>query len=88
MANRDYSDPAYKKFCKEVRERDGNCCILCKSKKRIQVHHLIRHADSEYLRTVTSNGCCVCYKCHRYKITGNELYYQELLKKLVRAKQK
>lgn len=85
MATRDYSDPAYTRFRKAVRERDGGACILCKSKKQVHVHHIVRYSDSPLLRCCVSNGCCLCKKCHT-KVTGAELFYQELLSKIVRRK--
>lgn len=83
--NRDYSDLAYTKARKEVRERDGNCCILCKSSKQTHVHHIMKF--SEIKMHMTRYMCLLCKRCHK-KVTGFEEYYVELLLRLVRLKQK
>lgn len=87
MSNRDYHDPRDIAFRKAVRERDGGKCIICGSKKRVQVHHIVRYVDSEVLRYSPSNGCCLCYQHHK-KVTGFENHYIEFLKRLIRLRQK
>lgn len=83
MSTRDYSDPYFEKFRKAVLERDGRQCVLCKEWKCIQVHHIKRWADAPMLRYMVSNGVVLCKKCHK-KVTGAELFYQELLTKIAR----
>lgn len=86
---RDYNSPEYKKWRAEVRKRDKATCQMpkCNSRKAIKVHHIIRWADAPSLRFVTSNGICLCRKCHD-RITGNEHYYIELFKSIIRKKNK
>lgn len=85
MGERDYSDIYYTRIRKEVRERDGNKCILCKSSKRIEIHHINRYADVKI--HMTRYMCCLCKKCHK-KVTGYEEYYVALLLKVIRLRQK
>lgn len=80
MSNRDYNDPIYVKARRDVRARDGNKCILCKSNKRVEVHHIARYADIKI--HITRYMCCLCKRCHK-KVTGFEEYYMGLLLKLV-----
>lgn len=64
-------DKEYKEWILAVFKRDGFKCILCGSNRRIQAHHITRHADSVSARTNIKNAACLCYECHS-KITGNE----------------
>lgn len=82
--NRLYS-AKYKEWIRKVFARDGFKCIMCKSAKRIQAHHIIRYADSVAGRQMVSNGCTLCKVCHD-KVTGKEQYYAPKLRKLVREK--
>lgn len=55
----------YKAFVTAVRTRDSRTCVLCGSKKRVQVDHIKSYAEYPELRLVVSNGRCLCYECHR-----------------------
>jgi len=73
----------YKKWIKDVFKRDGFQCVLCSSSKGIQAHHIVRHADSTRGRYLITNGCVLCYECHK-KVTGKETYYAPMLRKIIR----
>jgi|JI10StandDraft_1071094.scaffolds.fasta_scaffold99460_2 5-methylcytosine-specific restriction endonuclease McrA len=72
-------DNDYKKFRLQVLKRDGYRCQFpgCGSKRKLQVHHIIRYADSKSNRLNPNNGICLCRNCHKL-ITGRERYYQTL----------
>lgn len=55
---------------------------MCGSKKRLQVHHIIRVADSYNSWLDPLNGILLCFVCHGL-VTGNERYFQETLRELV-----
>lgn len=83
-SSRNMSDPAYAKFRKEVRRRDGNKCQWpsCGSKKNLQVHHIRKWSDFPSLRFDVLNGITLCKRCHQI-VTGNEEIYSEFLIKLI-----
>jgi len=84
---RNYADPAYKKFRTEVLKRDGFCCQMCKSKKRLNVHHIIKWSSAASLRYDTSNGITLCYSCHK-GISGSESVYISYFNEIVRRNSK
>lgn len=54
-----------------IRDRDGNRCVLCGSKKELQVHHVVpfRFATlvlgwSVERANLPTNGATVCSRCH------------------------
>ena len=49
----------------------------------LNVHHIIRYADNEELRTDVDNGITLCYKCHK-KIFGKEKEFEEYFKQLIK----
>lgn len=75
---RNYDDPSYKKFRLEVLKRDKHTCQMCKSKRKLHVHHLSKWASSPTLRYDRTNGITLCKKCHE-SITGKEVYYEKFL---------
>lgn len=87
MSQRNYDNPDYKDARRKVLERDDYKCRLCGSKKHLECHHIRAYASNQSLAYEPNNMIVLCKKCHK-RITGSELYYQELLTKLVRAKQK
>lgn len=77
---RDYNDPFYKKARQAARTRDKGTCIWpnCKSKKKVQVHHIQRWVDAPELRYNLDNLCCLC-KVHHDLVTTNEVGYAPFL---------
>lgn len=80
--DRNYKDPRYVQFRREVKKRDGNMCQMCKTTKRLKVHHIKRWADAPGLRFMTQNGITICYTCHE-RITGNEDAYRSMFTMMV-----
>jgi hypothetical protein len=63
----------YKKWSKEVRERDNYTCQICgENNRRMVAHHLESYDTNEELRLDLNNGITLCQSCHnefhnRYK---------------------
>lgn len=78
-SDRNYNDPAYTQFRKEVFKRDGRVCQWphCGSSKRLRVHHIRTWAEYPELRFVIGNGIVLCKECHD-KIWGKEEEYETL----------
>ena len=80
---RNYDDPAYKKFRKDVLKRDKFTCKMCKTKKKkVYVHHIRKWASASSLRYEVSNGITLCYNCHK-EVTGKEHHYESYLLGLI-----
>jgi 5-methylcytosine-specific restriction endonuclease McrA len=88
-ADRSRNDPLYKKFCWEIRKRDKYKCNMpgCSSKSLLQVHHIIRWADSPHLRYEPRNAILLCRKCHD-SIKNKEVYYIEMFMRIIEEKYK
>lgn len=73
---RNFNDPQYIKWRKEVYERDKYTCRWpgCNSKTCINAHHIRKWADFPHLRFVISNGITLC-EDHHNKIKNQEEYY-------------
>jgi len=82
MRYRNYSDPLYSRWRSQVYSRDGRCCQLCGSKKRIEAHHIKRWSDFPQLRFDPNNGVTLCKKCHK-KVTNSEDSWESLFIKIV-----
>lgn len=74
---RNWDDPNYKKWRVSVYKRDNFQCQMpgCKSKKRLNAHHIKRWADNPALRFNVNNGITLCYNCHK-KIHNREDQYE------------
>jgi 5-methylcytosine-specific restriction endonuclease McrA len=80
---RDYGDPSYKKFRTNVLKRDKFTCQMCSSKKRLNVHHIIKWSSASSLRFDASNGITLCNYCHK-GISGKESVYVSYFNEIVR----
>ena len=85
---RNYDDPVYKKWRKDVLKRDGWTCKYpgCGCKKRLQAHHILTWAEFPALRFNVQNGITLCRK-HHDMIKGREeafvrVFHEILLKQL------
>lgn len=58
----------YKKWAKEIKERDGKC-KNCGATEKLHAHHIIPYRLNESLRLDLSNGVTICNSCHA-KIEG------------------
>lgn len=81
---RNYNDPAYAQFRKDVIKRDKGKCQMpgCKSKRNLQVHHISKWSGASALRYETSNGITLCRYCHK-SITGKETHYEHLFREIL-----
>ena len=72
-AARNYNDPAYKEWRKDVLKRDGWRCqyLGCNCKKTLQVHHILKWGEYPALRFNIQNGITLCRK-HHDMIWGKE----------------
>ncbi len=48
-----------------IRERDGNRCVICHSRKKLSAHHIIRKSFWKYIQFQTGNGITLCRACHK-----------------------
>lgn len=81
---RNYNDPAYESFRKEVIIRDGRKCMMpgCKNTKYLQVHHIKKWSSASSLRYEISNGITLCAYCHK-SIKGKESHYESLFMEII-----
>ena len=81
---RNYDDPVYKDWRKKVYSRDKFQCQMpgCKSKYRLQAHHIKKCSSAAILRYDVDNGITLCRSCHE-RITGHEHAYQSLFSQIV-----
>ena len=81
---RNYDDPVYKDWRKKVYSRDKFQCQMpgCKSKYRLQPHHIKKWSSAAILRYDVDNGITLCRSCHE-RITGHEHAYQSLFSQIV-----
>jgi 5-methylcytosine-specific restriction endonuclease McrA len=84
---RNYQDPAYAAFRKQVRDRDDNKCQFpgCNSKSKLEVHHIKKWASHPSMRYDVTNGITLCKKCHNM-VKNNEEVYESLFYKLLEWK--
>ena len=68
-----------------IRQRDGNCCVLCNieqsPRRRLSVHHI----DYNKFNVQDSNLVALCLSCHT-KTNFNREYWRSLLSALLKAK--
>ena len=65
-------------------KRDKYTCQMCKcrTRKQLEVHHIMTWADAGTLRFDPGNGITLCKPCHK-SITGQETYFQKLFLTIV-----
>lgn len=78
MSERQYND-LYKIFRDAVLKRDGNKCKYpgCKTKSKLQVHHIKKYASSPELELVVDNGITLCKK-HHWQVYGKEEQFEQM----------
>lgn len=81
---RNYDDPAYEQFRKQVLKRDKKRCMMpgCGAKQKLQVHHIKKWSRASSLRYEISNGITLCKNCHN-SITGKEHHYETLFREII-----
>jgi hypothetical protein len=84
---RNYHSFEYKQYRKEVKKRDDYCCQWpgCKSRKKIQVHHIYRWSDCPSLRFELSNGITLC-ESHHDLVKNNEEHFVVFFQKVLELK--
>jgi len=84
---RNYDDPTYKNWRKEIYKRDKYCCQWpnCAERKSLNAHHILRWADNPGLRYNLDNGITLC-KNHHKMITGLESIYSSIFIKILADK--
>lgn len=87
--NRNYKDPQYKQWRKNIKKRDNFTCQWpgCQTKTKLHVHHIYRWSDFPGLRFHTNNGITLC-KFHHDNIKGLEDSYSQVLSKIILNKEK
>lgn len=87
MVFRNYKDPLYKQFRKNVLCRDNHKCQWhgCGSSKQLNVHHIKTWAQYPALRFDINNGITLCKK-HHHMIKGLEHIYEAVFFKIVANK--
>ena len=57
----------YDEWCREVKKRDNFTCQVCGDNKggNLVSHHLESYNNNPTLRTLLSNGVCLCEECHK-----------------------
>lgn len=84
---RNYKDPLYSNWRKNIRQRDNSTCQWphCNSKKKIHVHHIKKWADFPGLRYHINNGLCLC-SLHHNLIKNNEENYESFFQSIILKK--
>jgi len=87
MRKRNYEDPVYKDWRMAVYKRDKFTCQMpgCKSKSRVQAHHIRKWSTASALRYEIDNGITLCRNCHD-GICKAEEHYESLFIEIVRGK--
>jgi 5-methylcytosine-specific restriction endonuclease McrA len=60
-----YHNAEYKKWRKNVFEKDKYACVFCGSKENIEAHHFFRFSYFPNFRLNVWNGLTLCHKCHQ-----------------------
>ncbi len=66
-SDRNYNDPAYKKWRYEVFKRDKFKCKWpgCKKHKTLRAHHIMTWAEYPHMRFEIPNGITLCENHHK-----------------------
>lgn len=82
---RNYECPAYKKARSDCLKRDKRCRMPgCSSKKKLQVHHIVKWSEASVLRFELFNLITLCKKCHD-SIKDKEYHYAPLFQEIIRG---
>jgi predicted restriction endonuclease len=86
---RNFQDPLYKKWRKEVYTRDNHQCQWpnCSTKKKLNAHHIKTWAEYPGLRFIVDNGITLCYLHHKM-IKNMEALYEGVFFKIISDKKK
>ena len=81
--SRNFNDPFYREVMSKIKKRDGKKCQMpgCKKRRRLQVHHIRRWADSPSLGFDPYNLITLCRGCHD-SIKDKESHYIPVLSEI------
>lgn len=65
MANGLTRERCLRRWSEFVRERDGNRCVDCHSRRHLSAHHICRKSFLAEAQFQTGNGITLCRTCHR-----------------------
>lgn len=85
---RNYKDPEYKKWRKEIYTRDNHKCQWpnCSyTGKKLNAHHIKKWSEYPGLRFNIQNGITLCYNHHKY-IFNMESDYELFFLKIIANK--
>lgn len=87
MSKRNFQDKNYTTWRNAVKKRDKHQCRWpnCNAKRRLQAHHIVRWADTPWLRYDVSNGITLC-RTHHDSVKGKEKYYERFFFEILRQK--
>lgn len=85
---REWEDPRYKKWRKDIKERDGYKCQwpFCQSNKKLQAHHIKSWSKYPNARFLLNNGITLCQRHHKLVFRKEEQYASLFLRILNRDK--
>lgn len=84
---RNFDDPLYKKWRKDVYSRDKFTCQWpsCNTKKKLNAHHIKTWSEYPSLRFCVDNGITLC-SYHHKMIKGLENIYEAVFIKILANK--
>jgi 5-methylcytosine-specific restriction endonuclease McrA len=87
MTNRNYKDPLYKEWRKNIYKRDNHTCQWpnCNNIKKLHAHHIRKWSLYPGLRFHPDNGITLC-KTHHDMIKNQEENYAGIFLKLLANK--
>ena len=87
MSYRNFHDPQYKLWRKNVYKRDHYTCQWpgCSNKKKLNAHHIKTWSDYPALRFNVDNGITLCYYHHK-AIKNLESIYEAIFFKIIAQK--
>ena len=87
--NRNYKDPQYTKWRKQIKSRDKFTCQWpgCNVKQKLHAHHIYKWSEFPGLRFHINNGITLCKSHHDY-IKGCEDNYRQFFTNLILNKGK
>jgi hypothetical protein len=83
-ANRVRHSVEYKDWRIKVFIRDNTSCVICKSKTKLQAHHIYPVGRYPSLVFSVNNGITLCYSCHSC-LWGKEENHVEYFKSLINS---
>jgi hypothetical protein len=67
-----------------VRAKAGDVCEICGRTGKLDAHHIFRK-QSNYMKTLLSNGIALCFNCHRNGIHSPDWKDQRIMSDKIQA---